>query len=674
MKKFKSPLAWLDPYLYVIRKKLESRRGALTNLSISNNEMLIGHDTVTTNYCIRKYLRIVEFPKQVPEELFAELREAVQSSLPRDMVAHVNFNVKMKPHFIDFNDKNMLLRKNIWSERIAESEQEINADGSPMKTTKQSAILENDKWLIESWDFFLKAVNNNEATPVAEFFAEVVIYDTTIDGVKALDTAVQAFLRRSSSLFVKWQVISSGFWSSLWDFFKYFTPLGSSKDTVMPVDTTEFPVTTRFVANLSDYTQGTLSGKEVPLGKDIITNQVVYKDLGISGEAENIAIIGGTGSGKSYLNKNFQCASMASGYTCIIMDRDGEYIDICKNVDGLILSFAQGIYFDTMEIADLTGDVKVDCDLYNDSLLATQNFFHILCSTETATKMNPMELKTFSLALNNLQHLVGVDPDNKETWVNSKDSRYCFKGLYEQILLLRENNQLEGVDMPAYEEMLAKLELYFSPTGMFRHRFKQALSTKDILGAIQKGCGFIDMNLHIPDDEKGASKETRIKFVQANHLISVILAYNHKNQEFTMVTYEEINRFTDDDEACVSIAAAATGNRKRNAITIFNCNTPSVFVGASAHPSLVKVKQNLNYVILGRFTNEDTQDTASDIASNFGFTDAVDGFIEMNSRPLYKHCFMLRDSRTKEVAFIKVPPIPGYEYLFATRSTKELTE
>lgn len=661
----------LESYVYILDKKINARKSGVDDIISSNNEMIIGHDTVTTNYCVRKYLRIAEFPKDVPEQLFSLLRTAAQQIDPKATI-HVNFNVKMSPHFIDFDDKNMKLRKHIWTERIKESEETINADGSPMKTKSQSLELANDQWLIESWDYFLEATRNGEATPVAEFYAEIVVFDTSRNGIKTLNDAIDAFLRYSNTFGVKWQVIKSGFWSSLWDFFKYYLPLGSTKDVIMPVDTTQFPVTTRFIANLCDYSQGVLSGKEIPVGIDIINYKVVYKDVGITGQAENILICAGTGGGKSYFNKNFQIALVCNGYTCVIMDRDGEYVDICREMGGQLLSFGSGYYFDTLEIADLTGDDEIDANLYQDALLATRSLFNVLVAKEGFSRMNSAEGRVFSDALHILQTRCNVIPEKKETWVNSKSDDYCIKSLAAIILELCNNPKYIEIYGDKLYNLRDSLYQWFGATGDKRLFFQHKLSAKDIFEAILKGQGFICMNLHIPDNEdKDLCQETVLKLVQASHLTSLILAFNKTRGEFTVVTDEEINRYLQNEVALVMFAAQATGNRKKNGITIFNCNTPMAFIKDDANENLKNIKQNLNHVYLGRFQSGDHVDTAM-VAQRFGFANALDVYEEMNTIPEYEHSFMTLNGRTNEVTILKAPRLKEYQHLFETRNSKEL--
>lgn len=665
---------YLDAYHYILTKRIENYKSSISDLNNSASEMVLSYDRVATTTSMRKYFRLVEFPHDVPDELFGVLRDCENildvhsDSLEKEAPIYINYTVKMEHHFIDFDSKDMQARRNLWEKYIKEEEEDLSSDDNRFATKAKTDTLDRNAWLLESWNCFQKAVSENLATPVMELIVEICVCDNSNQSVRRLNKACETFLRLCTSYHIKFKPIKTSLWDSIWEFFKTFAPISSEDLTTIPAEVTKFPVTTDFISHMTDFTQGTLSDTEIVMGFDIKNLKLVYKDAASTGEAENILITGGTGSGKSCFCKGLVFQFLFNDYTVVVLDRDGEYVPIANEVDGKVISFKSGSYFDTFEIADLTGDEDVDNGLYEESVVATMQFFNTLCSSIAEPEMTSDEIAMFSLVHANLRKKFNIDILNKSTWKNSKREGYSYLGFYKTLLEMRDTDkQFYERYNSKLERFIDKLRVYFDVDGIYHSRFLNPISVNEIYEAIDENAGMVVFDLNIPE-EVTPSKDTVIKLITASHLTSLILAHNKKMHKFTLTIVEELNRYLQNPHALIIASSMATGNRKKNAVSIFLTNTPYTLI--SGNENLKNIKDNMNYLLFGKFVDGD-EEHLGDIATAFGLSNAVDSLNLVATHEEYKHVFMAHDGRNGETALIKSVLPRGYEYLFGTRDSKE---
>lgn len=673
IEKIKKHNEFLDAYYYILSKRIENYKSGMSDLNNSASEMILSYDKVATTTSVRKYFRLVEFPHDVPDQLFDVLRDCenildVRSdSLEEQAPIYINYNVKMNPHFIDFDSREMQTRRSLWEQYIREEESEISNDENRFATQRNTSTLNRNQWLLESWDCFQQAVVNKLATPTMELIVEICVCDNSNQSVKRLNKAVDTFLRLCGSYHIKFKPIKSSLWDSIWEFFKSFAPISSEDLTTIPAEVTKFPVTTDFISHMCDFTQGTLSGTEIVMGFDVKNLQLVYKDLATTHEAENILVTGGTGSGKSCLAKCIGFQVLFNGYTVVVLDRDGEYVPMAQEIGGKIISFKSGNYFDTFEIADLTGDVEVDSGLYEESITSTIQFFHTLCSSAYEPQMSSDEIAMFSLVHSALRKKFGIVASDSSTWKNSQIYGFSYIGFYNMLLSMRDNDaSFRDRYNEKLERFIDKLRVYFDEDGIYHSRFLNPISVNKIYEAIDNDAGMIVFDLNIPEEET-PSKDTVIKLITASHLTSLILAHNKKLKKFTVAYVEELNRFLQNPHALVIASSMATGNRKKNACSFFMTNTPYTLI--SGDKNLETIKENMNYTLFGKFVNGDEK-YIDKIATSFGLFNSVDELNLVATHKEYEHVFMAHDGRSGETALIKSVLPKGYEHLFATRDEK----
>lgn len=672
---FENTSVYLDAYYHIIASKILSYKSDLHNHTLKPNEMVIGYNSVATLTSVRRYFRIIEFPQYVDEALFQFLRNQLVTQADTSVAVqdeelpkiHVNFRVNMKPHHIDFSSKIMKQRKVLWDQAINESESEINADGTHFRSQAQNQILERNKWLAKSWTVFQQANENHMATPTAEIIIELAVLKNDMYSMNIMESNVRKLVEYCSTRGIVLEEIKGGLWNSLWEFMKMYPPVASEDLLTLPPDVPRMPVPTDFVSSLMGVEQGKIRGVEIFLGLDMLTAKFVYKDAAITGQAENILITGVTGSGKSNLCKSIVLNFSFNGYTTVILDRDGEYLHIENSLDGAVIDFESGKYFDTFEIAEPTGDAETDATLYTEAMAATESMFNIWCATPNYPEMTPNEKSMFSDIVYKMGQAIGLDALDSSTWHLSKSDKYSYKEFYKILNdSLNDAAFVEAYTIKEIRDFIHKLKPYLDPTGSERSRFQEPISVNEIYKLIDNGCPIVDFNLRIPE-EVTPSKNTIMKMITASHLTSVVLAHNKKQKKFTLCVVEEMNRYLQNPQALVVAASMATGNRKKNAISIFLTNTPSTFI--EGDESLQQIKQNMNYVMFGRFT--DGLDNLRRVAAEFDLLNSWEMLKTVCTNDAYRYQFFIRDTRTNETTIIKCFYPEEYEYIFHTRDKKE---
>lgn len=667
---------WMDAYFHILASKITSYKTNLSDRQLKPNEMLIGYNSIATLTSVRRYFRIVDVPKYLDENLFQFLRNQLASNIDTSVAVqeeelpevHVNYRVNMKPHHINFSAKVMKDRKRLWDQAINESEAEIASDKSHFRNQSQDKVLERNKWLSESWTAFQRANESNMATPVIEIIIEIAVLRNDRYSTNIMDSCVRKLGDYCGTRSIVLEEIKGGLWNSLWEFMKMYPPVASDDLLTLPPDVPRRPVPTNVIPALMGIEQGTIRGSEIFLGLDMFTAKFVYKDAGVSGEAENILITGMTGSGKSNLCKSMTLNFSFNGYTVLALDRDGEYRQLVDAYKGHLIDFESGNYFDTFEIADLTGDLSIDGTLYNEAQAATMAIFNILCADPNCSAMTANEKSMFSDIVSEMDKNLGIDALNPNTWYKSKSEKYSYREFYRILCSRLQDPDYQRKYGHDHQLFVNKLSPYFSETGNQRGRFQHAISVNQIYELIDSNCPMIDFNLHLPESEQTPSAETLIKMISASHLMSIILSHNKARKQFTLCIVEELNRMLNNQQALEIASAMATGNRKKNAVSIFLSNTPAQFIDGDKN--LQNIKANMNYLLFGRFTSG--LDKMAEIAAAFDLKNSITHLERICTKDDHKYQFLLHDANYNDTTVIKAFNPPEYDYLFHTRDKKDV--
>jgi hypothetical protein len=679
-KKKKSKSKPLDMYTYLITRRLHSN-SKKQNLSVPGDSMMrLLYDKIVTTTHIRKYYVLNTISEMMPRDFITILRQIEISeasisngsggSITLNNKVSLNFKFVFEPHVIDWSSKEMRVRTASWENNIREGDASIERNN--LVSEKELTYDKQSNWLKNSWSYWRKACGNGCATPVMSVYLELSCPRGLHNNAREI-SAIQLVEQKLYAICASKGFEIKAIKGNLWDFSLLFSPV-SSGNPRLNAEIPKFPITDEIVAEFTDYVPGKLTDVEIPIGWDIDTNKVVYKNfVGKFGEAESVVIAGITGSGKSVMCKSIVLNVLIAGYTVVVMDRDGEYIPMAEMFGGTVISMSSGsgLYYDSTEIAHLTGDDNTDNGLLNESVVTTIDVFNALVSNGVEQLTN-VQRSIINDAYNNMFDDFGIDRKDKSTWKNS--SQLSFHLLYSYIVDLKDNPDYYSNYKEPLDNLVDTLRVYFEPDGIYSYLFKNRVSITDIQRKLDGECPIVVLHMDLKDegDCHTMDKPTLLKLITTNYLSNMILLYNKSKRRFTFDVIEEFQRYLNNTFAKGMAVTKFTGNRKRNAISILVTNNPAELADSLGSDHALKaISDNITTSIIGKIN---TESSIKPICENLNMANCEDEYHKMIDKPdLYKHVFIARIDG-KEAALIKalIPPSLLNTKVFQTRDTKRV--
>lgn len=655
----------LEMYTDLLVRKFNANSSNI-DLTVSGAaQMKFGYDKIITSSAIRKYYQLTKTAMYMPTQLIEFLRTI---ELKEEYVGEgvsVNICLKMEPHWIEWNTREMNLRSSVWEQDMAEAEEHMGE--KRLVDDQELAVTKQNTWLQESWRYFKEMCSEGHATPVVQVYIELCTGIATKQAYSNLKQASMELMRKAITNGFELKEIKG----NLWDFQRMFSPV-SAGNPRMEKKTPRFPLTDHYVADMLSYTPGKLMHDEVLMGLDIDTGKMVYKNfVSANGGAEIILIAAVTGGGKSYFAKSITFNTLLRDYTMIVMDRDGEYIPIAEKMHGTVISMSRGSgrYYDSTIIAEVTGIPKVDEALLIDSQNATTAVFNIL--SDAVNGMTPNEMAMFNDAYSNLYSKYGIVKSDKTTWYRSKD--LTFHKLYKEICELKENKYYTDRYGVQLLDFIDKLRVFFEEDGVNSYLFKQPINITDVLNNVDGNAPLVVLHMDLSDEDGNNKndKPTFIKLVTTNYLMDTILTHNRRLNKFTFEIVEEFQRYLNNDFAKGIVVTQVTGGRKKNANVMVITNNPDELAAAVVNDNALRgIRSNITSAMIGKIQSEAS---IGPICQNLGLLGCEAELHNMLERPdVYRHCFVSKFDGM-EAAVIKaiVPPEYIKSDLFKTRTLKE---
>ena len=305
----------LEMYTDLIVRKFSSNSNNIDLTVTGTSQMKFGYDRIITATSIREYYQLTRTAMYMPTQFLEFIRTIETRETVAGEGVSVNMVLKLEPHWIDWNTKQMSLRASVWEQDMAEADEQMMQHNNKLISDQEIAVTKQNNWLQESWKFFKEKCSDNHATPVVQVYIEL---STGVADKQAFKNLKQA------SLELQRKAITNGFEfkkikGNLWDFQKLFSPV-SAGNPRLEKTTPRFPLTDEFVSQMTDYVSGKLMGSEVLMGLDIDTGKMVYKDfISSGGGAEVLLIAAVTGGGKSYFAKSITFNVLLCNYTIIVL-------------------------------------------------------------------------------------------------------------------------------------------------------------------------------------------------------------------------------------------------------------------------------------------------------------------------------------------------------------------
>lgn len=663
-KKKKRKITPLEMYTDSIIRRLRANSSNI-DLSVSGSaKMRFEYDRIITSTSIKKYYILTKIAQYMPNELISFIRMIEK---PEEVIGEgvaVNVCFKMEPYVIDWASREMSIRSSVWEQDISEAESEVGK--GHFVSNEETAIMDNNTWLQKSWKYFQEMCSDGHSTPVLQLYIELCTGVANPRANTNLKQAEMELLTRAYTNGFELKPVRG----NLWDFQRLISPV-SAGNPRMEKKMDRFPLTDSWIASAMDYTPGKLTHTESLMGMDIDTGKMVYKDFkSESGGAEVLLIAAITGGGKSFFAKSICINTLLSGYTYVVLDRDGEYIPLADSMGGTVISMSRGSgkYYDSTIIADVTGIPEVDDTLLIDSQNATKAVFNVIADAERG--MTSQELAMFNDAYNNLYKHHGIVNKDKSTWHNSRS--LTFHKLYEEICALKNDTYYSQRYGNSLLDFIDKLRVFFDEDGVNSYIFKEPISLKSILNNVDGNAPIVVLHMDLRDEDGNnrQDKPTLIKLITTQYLMDTILTHNRQLNRFTFAVIEEFQRYLNNDFAKGIAVTVVTGGRKKNANVIIITNNPDeLAIAAETDKALLNIKDNITSAMVGRIKSENS---IVPICNNLGLVGCEEEFKDMFLYPeSYSHAFVCKfDSMESAIIKAVVPPEFVKSKIFLTRTLK----
>ena len=616
------------------------------------DELTIGYRKIFSPSTMKVVYSITAYPNQLDREFFKKARSAIEG-----YGVVLNFNVRMRPHTIDWSDPSMKEKKQLVEKYVSDNKGNTNY----FSTKEDNVEVEKTKILAQTFGYFTSIEMRSHQLCLVDIMMELC-------RVKEDDRARIQFVESQKRLknyfsLQDFQIKEVKF--NLFDYLKFRSPTSAFKRELLP-DETSVILSDEIVARMPGYSAGAIGDSGLFLGRDVTTNKFVYKNFVRSGgQAENFLVIAGTGSGKSFWMKVFIPMAIAAGFNVVALDIDGDYIPEVKYLNGHVISFRDG-YFDTLVISDPTGDESIDSELLRESREATTTVFS--CLTDIEKGMTSDEVKIFTEAYNRMYDDNSIIMDDRTTWGNS--SKLSYHMLYNYICDLQNDEQALkiGVSLDTINKFVAKLSTFFDEKGLRSHMFRKKVTINEILNRQSKDPMCLDIFLDI---QKNATEGEEligqtVKQLTANYLTTLIANRNKSEGQFTMEIIEEYQRYSHQPKVASMILNKVTGNRKRNVSTFLITNSPLELLRNNS-ASAYAVIENINNYVIGAIKPK----TIEEVCKVFSLDNCEDILHKLATSNRFKHCFMLKlNGREVAIAKYDVPKKLVDSPLFKSRDTE----
>jgi len=608
---------------------------------------------IYTKNGIRRVFIINEFPPYVDKMLFLYIRSFVES-----MNVKVNFILKAVPYKLNLGSPKIKRRQRLWRDRYNEVERRRASLSRTDKVfqEQQSRVTDTitDR-MIKSWEFMRDVIDNKNELVLIRLCIEVASNNED-DLQKACDI-LKVMLKSNDFIFNE----------SIFQTFEYDKEYNISKcsssellDKLNPMYILSDSIVSKFNPIYHGYSGDT---KGVYIGMDVNSYTPYLKDFSKGAKAQNILFMAETGGGKSTLIKNFMIFSKLNGYCIICVDYEGdEYRLTWQKLGAKIIDLRGGLYFDTTEIGDITGDPDIDFFLKDEAIRLTLRVFSLLYDVDNG--MSITQEAIFSDAINNLYRKCGVTED-PETWSNSKG--LLFSDVYDEIVnLFYDDEYLKEHGYEQYKEecrlLVDGLRVYFSETGMKKSMLKTNLSVNDIKSEdmIIISFGMKGENTTFVDKREAVLKQMTISY-----LCSLLANHNKTVKKTnTVIVLEELQRYLREELSSDIVINLFSGARKRNAILLGAINIPKDVVkdelkGADS------LYESASTLIIGKIKAS----TIDMLIEKFGMESSVKNTLEnIRTLPEFDHCFLIFDDLKKySLIKLELPKELAESSLFKTR-------
>ncbi len=660
-----------DEILSAMVSKNNSYDGILRreNLYCDMKGLYSGENNVSYIYTIDGY------PKELENSYRTSIREACKEGV------RISFVCPLEKTSIDWNSSQIKAKMRTWK-LLEQDGEEVDAYNYHANLLS----LDNQEWKKDSL-VYLSSADKRRKRKLFRYRTLMIVSGVRGDNFNG---SVLEILQVCHNLDIKISRVIG----DIPEYLKTFSPFSNTPDKKVFDKCGNSTLPDELLSRFNTYSQGTIGLGGIYWGTDIFSNFPCLKTVKQTREsAENWLITAETGGGKSYFMKCILLQLLAkSEFNGTIMDVEGfEYepvSDYLSNNDlSVILNMGEGsgAYYDPVEIV-VTGDRKLDSDMYNLSVSFTLSLFKCLLGTTNDEDewvdivINDAVAMTYAKA--------GVIETDMSTWHKSKG--YSLYNVYETLKTLIQdgdagravNNMFshslyeermgngsrmtsndvgrlittnEGYQQ-AIEMCIAKVSRYFEPTGIRASIFKKRITIDEVKDAKLVICSFGMAGK--ADSTVDPIQMALMQLYSANisHLRSIFSRYAGK---YNFKLWEEFQRWGGFPNADKSINVALTGGRKLGDINIIVTNNIrvmleddkfGVFSNVTTFAIGAIMDANVREELCARLTVPQLTDSLDELAENNKDLSSYVAGDNLERNPLeqnpYKKAFLIGLDRT----------------------------
>lgn len=566
---------------------------------LDSSKISIGFSNIASATQITKYFMITNFPDYLSTRLMDQIRMACI-----DSGVKVNFYIYGAPYKIRWDSAEMKNKMNIWKDYTDKAPDDPNVFEYRQK--RDSALAKQR--IINSTRYLNDAELNQKRTTMKVSFVVAISGRRDDESLLNLSRSIQAFKSLCNIAEIKYREIQV----NLMDWIQTLEPLSmrNIKETTSRIS--RKAMTDDILAHFNSYKQGRVGTTGVPLGIDIVSKvPALWKFKEDPDAPENWLISATTGGGKSYFVKTLLTYLLADGFVVTVLDYEGDeytnlanYIKTSNPDDVRVISMGKGsaVYFDPMEIPELTGDMKVDADLKESAINYTLSTFRIItCGIEE--ELTQYEQRIISSAIKRVYDRAGVT-DDMQTWCKSKGLRIHM--VYDEIKKMVDSQELvdESLDNIRHKsafKIADAASVYFEEGEAKAGTFKHPMSANELYNArfIVFSFGMNGATSSQIDPAVLALKQLSV----ANVSIQVSNYCKYVRHCFNVKVWEEYQRWGEAKGSAEIISNAMTGGRKRGDVNFIITNDLQNILDDTNEISK-RIYQNIQGYAIGKITDQ----------------------------------------------------------------------
>lgn len=578
---------------------------------LDNSQLAIGFSNISSENQITKYYMIKQFPDYLQQKFVQAVR-----NFCLEPGVKMNFYFYAQPHIINWESAEMRNRMHIWKQYSDDHNKPV--DVFAYRNQRGDALVRNR--IIMSTKYLNEAELEHKRSYVKVYF----IIEISSSRDEQSIVAMQRTISKMKSLFKSSDIKASELRINMIEWLRATDPFCMDISKEISGKLSKKVLTDDLLANFNGYSQGRVGLKGIPIGIDINNGgPVMWKFKEDPNGAENWLVSAVTGGGKSFFIKVLITYFLASNFVVSVMDYEGDEYDPLANFirlgnpdDVKVVSMGKGsaVYFDPCEIAELTGDPEIDCDLKKNATNFIMAIFRtIICGVSGEFSIE--QEKIMSMAIQRAYDARGVVDNDPETWKRSRNMRLL--EIYNEIVDLVDSNYFRQQGSDEKHNVAVKMKdatsIYFEDGQVKSGIFRRPMSANELYRAkfIVFSFGMKGADPSSIDYTELALKQLSVAYVSIQ--ISNYCKYVQKC--FNVKVWEEFQRWIKVGDASGNsqgkgssasiIINTITGGRKRGDVNFIVTNDLAQLIdGSDVSKTLI---QNIQHYAIGGIKQDDVR-------------------------------------------------------------------